>query len=151
AKNKGIPDDSCQNYLGGISVSKNNCGAADVCQTCLSGTCTAATPTLYKVSQYGSVAGADRMKPEIFPRGPIGCGISVTSNFLNYTTGIYEEWLSWPSINHEIAVVGWGAGSDGTEYWIGRNSWGSYWGEEGFFRIKMYENNLGIETNCDWG
>jgi len=37
------------------------------------------------------------------------------------------------------------------EYWIGRNSWGTYWGEWGFFRIQMYSDNLGIETDCDWG
>ena len=28
---------------------------------------------------------------------------------------------------------------------------GSYWGEDGFFRIKMHEDNLGIEKECDWG
>ena len=31
------------------------------------------------------------------------------------------------------------------------NSWGTYWGESGFFRIKMGSDNLGIETDCDWG
>lgn len=32
-----------------------------------------------------------------------------------------------------------------------RNSWGSYWGEGGFFRIQMHKDNLAIETECDWG
>lgn len=36
-------------------------------------------------------------------------------------------------------------------YWIGRNSWGTYWGEDGWFRMKMDENNLNIETDCYWG
>lgn len=26
-----------------------------------------------------------------------------------------------------------------------------YWGENGWFRIKMHHNNLGIEQDCDWG
>lgn len=37
------------------------------------------------------------------------------------------------------------------EYWIGRNSWGTYWGESGFFRIRMHNHNLGIEKDCSWG
>ena len=36
------------------------------------------------------------------------------------------------------------------EYWIGRNSYGTHWGENGFFRIRMHRNNLGIELECSW-
>ncbi len=35
-------------------------------------------------------------------------------------------------------------------YWIGRNSWGTYWGESGFFRINMHHDNLGINDMCSW-
>jgi len=90
------------------------------------------------------------MKAEIYARGPIGCGIDATSKFENYTGGIFSEKKLFVSINHEISVVGWGS-ENGEEYWIGRNSWGTYWGESGFFRIKMHSDNLGIETDCDWG
>ena len=34
---------------------------------------------------------------------------------------------------------------------MGRNSWGTYWGEAGFFRIRMHKHNLGIEKDCTWG
>ena len=35
-------------------------------------------------------------------------------------------------------------------YWIGRNSWGTYWGEDGLFRISMHHNNLGVMDSCSW-
>ena len=36
------------------------------------------------------------------------------------------------------------------DYWIGRNSEGTYWGERGWFRILRGTNNLAIESDCDW-
>lgn len=33
-----------------------------------------------------------------------------------------------------VQLSGWGT-EDGVDYWIGRNSWGTYWGDRGFFRI----------------
>jgi len=91
------------------------------------------------------------MKAEIYARGPISCGIYVTNKFEDYEGGIYAQKTILGHSNHEIAVVGWGLDeTTNTEYWIGRNSWGTYWGENGFFRIKMHSENLLIEDDCTW-
>jgi len=91
------------------------------------------------------------MKAEILARGPISCGIMSTDSFVDYKGGIFDEKHLAPIPNHEISVVGWGKDENDVEYWIGRNSWGTYWGENGFFKIKMHEHNLGIEHDCSWG
>ena len=88
---------------------------------------------------------------EIFQRGPISCGIHATNEFeWTYTGGIYSQDIGKLEyeLNHEISVVGYGVNEAGEEYWIGRNSWGTYWGDYGFFYMSMYENNLGITRNC---
>ena len=87
----------------------------------------------------------------IFMSFLIACGVDVTMKFLAYTGGVYSEKKFDIGINHEISVTGWGYDEETEkEYWIGRNSWGTYWGEYGFFRIEMHKNNLGIETSCFW-
>jgi len=105
----------------------------------------------YFADQYGYVQGAANMKKEIWKRGPIGCGVDATDEFDKYSGGIFKQKIKQPMINHEISVVGWGKDDvTGEEYWIGRNSWGTYWGEYGFFRIGMYGDNLAIEKDCVW-
>jgi len=83
------------------------------------------------------------------------CSIHATPAFDKYTGGIYHENIPAGSdLNHSIAVIGWGKDeSTQIEYWIGRNSWGTYWGEGGFFRMIMDDDfaDLGITTDCTAG
>lgn len=162
AHDVGIPDATCLQYDAQNHGPVEDCTVPniDLCRDCTwppppvgeTGKCWAREKFhRYFVSEYGEVSGAKHMKKEIYKRGPIGCGIMVTEKFEAYDGGIYSEENSDPEINHELSIVGWGFDEEtGTEYWIGRNSWGTYWGEYGFFRIKMHEDNLGIETACVW-
>lgn len=147
----GIPDESCQNYEAKNPASFD-CSLIQQCKTCgWFGTgCSAAKPyRRYHAKEYGRVSGANAMKKEIASRGPIACSMYVTPKFDEYEGGIYSEQTLFPYSNHIISLVGYGV-QDGQEYWIGRNSWGNYWGETGFFRIAMHKNNLNIERDCAW-
>jgi len=147
----GIPDETCNNY----QATNQNCTPWTSCGTCTpDGTCpTISKYTHFMVGDYGPVSGVQAMQAEIYSRGPISCGIEATAMFENYVGGIYSEYDPIPSINHIISVVGWGVSSNGTQYWIGRNSWGTPWGEDGWFRIVLGQPdyNLGIETDCAFG
>jgi cathepsin X len=98
---------------------------------------------------------AEMMRSEIFEHGPISCGIAATDKMVKYKGGVFEESPTPPMINHEISLAGWGksAGGDNgdVDYWVGRNSWGTYWGEYGWFRIRMHKNNNLVETDCSAG
>jgi C1A family cysteine protease len=41
--------------------------------------------------------------------------------------------------NHAVLVVGYGTGN-----WLVKNSWGSYFGEDGFFKIKSGTGHCGF-------
>lgn len=148
----GISDSTCAPY----EAKEKACQPFGICYDCTPnatswspGSCwKVEKPHMYTVSEFGDVKGVENMKAEIFSRGPISCGITATTNFHSYDGGIYSE-ASYRGINHEIEVLGWGI-EDGQEYWIGRNSWGTYWGVDGYFYIKMHSDNLNIETDCSW-
>ena len=149
AYKQGIPDQTCQVY----EAKDKECNDLNRCMDCPPDEeCHAVKDyKRYKINEYGEVSGVDKMKAEIFARGPISCFVMVTQEFLDYTGGIFvmndKQWMG----GHVIEVTGWGKTEDGKEYWIGRNSWGEYWGEDGWFRIQMYKDNLDIESSCTWG
>ena len=108
--------------------------------------------THYYTSEYGRVADAVNIKKEIMARGPIACSVYVTPKFHAYKGGVYYEKVETTHTNHVVSLVGWGVDeSTNTEYWMLRNSWGAYWGEDGFMRIEANKNTLNIEKHCVWG
>jgi len=90
------------------------------------------------------------MIKEITARGPIVCGVCVTPDFEAYTGGVFVDKTNCTSLDHAVAVSGYGTDS-GTPYWIVRNSWGTYWGEQGWFRIVRGTGDLGITATCNYG
>lgn len=107
------------------------------------------------VGGYYGASGEKAMLRELFDHGPMVVGFEVGLGFHTYGNGIFEalgklpEKNHWERVNHAVVVVGYGKGKDAkcktVPYWIVKNSWGSFWGENGYFRIRRGDDNLNIE------
>lgn len=70
-------------------------------------------------------------------RTPVAVGVcGLAKSFLMYTGGIYDDPQCGDTLNHALLIVGYGTTPNGIDYWRAKNSWGVWWGEEGFIRIR---------------
>eukprot|EP01035_Chromulina_nebulosa_P017557 gene17557-23121_t len=128
----GVPDITCQQY----QAVNMECSAYNTCMNCdpNSGCYSVENYPLITVSEYGVATGDLAIMSEIYARGPVSAYINAYC-IEDYTGGINNYDTCVGSVtNHAIQLNGWGT-ENGVDYWIGRNSWGTYWGEHGFFRI----------------
>jgi len=91
------------------------------------------------------------LKQMIYMHGSV-VAVIASEHILTYKHGIIgynsptaKKILNTQATDHIISIIGWGE-EKGVKFWICKNSWGSYWGENGLFRIVMNKNHLGIET-----
>jgi cathepsin X len=146
-----ITDETCSIYRARGHDNGVDCAPMTVCKNCMPNEpCFVPEKYLvYGTEEYGQVKGEDAMMQEIFQRGPIACGIAVPDELEKYTGGIFEDKTGNMDIVHDISVVGWGV-EGGVKYWTVRNSWGTHFGEDGFFRVIRGTNNIAIESDCAW-
>lgn len=148
-KNGGIPDVTCQQY----EASNNICIPENYCRNCDYGSSSCYAMDEYPlvtVSEYGSVTGEENIMAEMMARGPVACYIDANC-IEEYDGGVADYSACGVMTNHAIQLSGWGE-DEGTPYWIGRNSWGTYWGEHGWFRIKRGVQTEGsyLPKTCYW-
>ena len=62
-----------------------------------------------------------------------------------YKSGILGKSCSKNLPNHAVVLVGYGT-EKGVDFWRIKNSWGTDWGEGGFFRIARNINACNILT-----
>lgn len=79
--------------------------------------------------------------------GPLQSAFTVYQDFFNQNSGVYKKTTTKEAGGHAVVIVGWGK-QDGKIYWIIKNSWGSGWGEKGFFNI--FADECGISSEV-WG
>ncbi|KAN0040184.1 hypothetical protein ACTA71_012074 [Dictyostelium dimigraforme] len=82
-----------------------------------------------------SQVGRDSIIEKCRKQGPVGVGIYVTNEFLNYAGGIFEcnnTLIDNANINHNVLLVGY---NQQDNYYIIKNNFGRTWGENGYARI----------------
>lgn len=93
------------------------------------------------------------MKLELVQRGPMAVAFEVYNDFLHYRQGVYhhtglrDPFNPFELTNHAVLLVGYGTdAASGLDYWIVKNSWGTSWGEDGYFRIRRGTDECAIES-----
>jgi tetrahydromethanopterin S-methyltransferase subunit G len=91
----------------------------------------------------------ENIRNEIYHWGPVSSGFIVYPDF--YTFDAKTEIYEWDGIGertggHAIEIVGWGEKKQ-KKFWIIKNSWGTDWGDGGYFRMLRGENMCDLEAN----
>jgi hypothetical protein len=129
--------------------------------------CTSNLTREYFVLNWGYVPPGDDfiptdavLKEAIYKNGPIASGVQTTAEWDTYRKldeygNPRPDWSrDFPNgiakgikhprpaqIDHEVLIVGW---DDTLGVWIIKNSWGTYWGDDGFMKLPYGCNNLGF-------
>jgi C1A family cysteine protease len=125
-KNTGVPDEACFPYT-------------DHQQAC--GQCSDWQSRAIKTTGWHTITSAADMKTWISTKGPLATCFTVYNDFFSYTSGIYRHVTGGVAGGHCVCVVGY---NDAGGYWICKNSWGTGWGEAGYFCIAYGE--CGIDS-----
>lgn len=86
------------------------------------------------------------IKEAILKYGAVATGICYYKDYLNPITNAY--YCPYGSINHAVTIVGWDDNYSKDKFyktpkdngaWIVKNSWGSTWGDDGYFYVSYYD------------
>jgi papain like protease len=92
---------------------------------------------LAKVRSWAFLGGnAALMKERISTYGAVEACIDVYQDFFSYAGGDYRHVSGNYAGGHCISLIGY---DDAAGVWIGKNSWGTGWGDQGFFRMRYGE------------
>ena len=109
--------------------------------TATNGACSSASAgwqsSAYKIYMWDSVPkDLSIIKATLAALGPLPTTFTVYEDFMHYKSGIYSYITGKKLGAHAVLLVGY---NDAENYFIVKNSWGTGWGENGFFRIAYSE------------
>jgi len=124
----GIPDESCWPYPDDGEMHLPN------------ETCPCWESRTVKITDWGFLPDNPiAIKNALMTYGPIPTYIFIYEDFMVHQRGIYRHTWGRPISPHMVTIIGW---DDAQECWLVKNSWGTAWGEDGWFRIKYGECSI---------
>jgi len=94
--------------------------------------CPTAAGSGLRITDFAELTTRPSIKQAVYVQGPCVYGMMVYDDFRYYRSGVYRHATGAPRGLHAILIVGY---DDAQQCWICKNSWGTGWGENGFFRI----------------
>lgn len=141
-RDEGIPDEQCLVYTDGSGCSCTESGCSGDCNynsdgNCSDVTCSDRCPDwssrLKFIAKTGWVSNdPSEIKDSLLSIGPLAVSIGVGSIFDGYWDSDIYRCGSDTGTNHAVIIVGY---DDPGGYWIVKNSWGSGWNGDGYFKV----------------
>lgn len=78
--------------------------------------------------------------------GPISVSMKPDMTFGSYLCGVYSPTATTPSASgsgHSVEIVDYGTTNTGIDFWVVKNRWGPYWGENGYIHIERGQLFIG--------
>ncbi|XP_074837159.1 cathepsin S-like isoform X2 [Carettochelys insculpta] len=94
-------------------------------------------------SKYVELPYADEaaLKDAIANIGPVSVAIDAKQpTFFLYRSGVYDDPRCTQEVNHGVLAIGYGT-LDGKDFWLVKNSWGKYFGDQGYIRMSRNNGN----------
>lgn len=138
----GMVVESCNPYKG---VESNTCPTKSSCKRYYF------TGYEYIGGYYGGCNVADMMVA-LVTNGPLAIAIKVNEDMMFYKSGIYRstgiksKMNPYVEVDHAVTLVGYGEDKTHGKYWIIKNSWGTKWGNNGYFNLARGTNECGVES-----
>merc|ERR1711907_899455 len=124
------------------------------------------------IGGYYGACNYKKMMRELHKNGPIVVGFNTEAGLWHYESGLYESseallqtgvsdhpkksWgvfgkgkrlhNHWEKTTHAVLVVGYGESQQEGKFWHVKNSWGTEWGEHGYFKIARGVDHCAFES-----
>ncbi|KAL7225668.1 hypothetical protein ACSBR1_020930 [Camellia fascicularis] len=115
---------------------------------------TKAATSVVQITGYGDVPPSDeRALLQAVANQPVSVAIEGSGPFFKgYGSGVFAGPCG-TQLDHAVTIIGYGTTTDGINYWLVKNSWGSTWGENGYMRIRrdvVAEGLCGIAMHASY-